>query len=99
LVCPGSKDVPLKGSVAQQWSLVIQGGHSSYTYLGKGLKDNLSATQVLLYEQPGNHERETSDILFGDLHVEAVRNADVQRFIKTVKPGEPVPLFVFSNGK
>jgi hypothetical protein len=72
-VCPSSNDQPAPKAPTTQATAagLLQPGHLSYIYLGKGLTTK-SATDdmVILYEPLTNHQSAGMNVLFGDMHVE-----------------------------
>src|SRR5438034_9570599 len=69
-VCPSTNDSPAPGSSPQQQAAKLTaGGHDSYVYLGKGLRNTAGYKTVLVYEPLSNHKNAGMTVLFGDGHV------------------------------
>ena len=69
-VNPASNDTP-----ASTPETIESGGHCSYIYVGQKLKQPVPASLVVLYEKPGLHGSDGSNVLFGDGHVEFISKA------------------------
>lgn len=86
-VCPSTNDQPAPAGPTTQATAagLLQPGHLSYVYLGKGLTSH-SATDdtVLLYEPLSNHEGAGMNVLFGDFHVEWLPAAEAATILKQV---------------
>jgi prepilin-type processing-associated H-X9-DG protein len=79
LVCGSTNDSPTTVPATQVTSAdLLQGGHCSYVYLGKGLSPaTVPAAQVIAYEPLGHHG-DATNFLYGDGHVDFVRGAQGQ---------------------
>jgi predicted Zn finger-like uncharacterized protein/prepilin-type processing-associated H-X9-DG protein len=78
-VCPASSDTP-----APSPSQLESGGHLSYVYVPPA-DVNPSATTVVLYENPGAHGNDGTNVLFGDGHVEWENAAQEKLLIDPLK--------------
>lgn len=81
-ICPSSNKTPSTATSAQTLASDLSGGqHLSYVYVGKGLNENASAAEVLLYEPLENHQREGMNALFADGHVEYLNRSEAQTIL------------------
>jgi prepilin-type processing-associated H-X9-DG protein len=72
-ICPSSDDVAATAATTREAAdLLRTPGHCSYIYLGKGLKDSVPDSQVILVEPPQNHAGDGMNVLYGDGHAEWV---------------------------
>jgi prepilin-type processing-associated H-X9-DG protein len=79
-VPPNIRTAPL----AQQAQWVNQ--HSSYIYIGKGLKNTAGADEVVLYEKPEDHDQDGMNLLYGDGHVSWEQMPRAQEEIHKPRP-------------
>jgi hypothetical protein len=86
-VCPSSKDMPAPAGPTTQATAagLVQPGHVSYIYLGKGLDpQTATADTVLLYEPLSNHAGNGMHVLFGDFHVDWLTAVEASTILKQV---------------
>lgn len=86
-VCPSSNDQPTPPGPTTQTTAaaLLQPGHLSYIYLGKGLtSQTATADTVLLYEPLTNHSGDGMNVLFGDFHVEWLSASEAATILKQV---------------
>ena len=88
-VCPESNDQPAVGSTTQATAAaLLQPGHLSYSYLGKGLTtQTVTNDTVILYEPLANHASKGMNAMFGDFHVEWLPAADAAAILKQQAAG------------
>jgi prepilin-type processing-associated H-X9-DG protein len=90
-VCPSTNDTPAPGSSGpQQATKLTAGGHDSYVYLGKGLRNTAGFKTVLAYEPMSNHKN-GMNVLFGDGHVEFLSGVMAQKVESELKAGQNPP--------
>jgi hypothetical protein len=84
LVCPESNDTPAFGPTTQATAAaLLQPGHVSYIYLGKGLTTATARIDtVILYEPLSNHASAGMNVMFGDFHVEWLTAAETTATLK-----------------
>lgn len=85
--CPSSNDTPAPTAATTQATAagLLQPGHLSYVYLGKGMTDQAAATDaVILYEPLTNHSSAGTNVMFGDFHVEWLSAAEAGIILKQV---------------
>lgn len=85
--CPSSNDTPAPTAATTQATAagLLQPGHLSYLYLGKGLTDQSAGVDtVILYEPLANHASAGMNVLFGDFHVEWLPAAEAGIILKQV---------------
>jgi prepilin-type processing-associated H-X9-DG protein len=102
-VCPGSADNPAadppmtpqtspQAFAAAQAHAMMQPGHCSYVYLGRGLSVDqraanfANARTVILYERLENHN-EGMNVLWGDGHVTFVCAEDAVALLRAIQSG------------
>jgi prepilin-type processing-associated H-X9-DG protein len=85
-VCPESNDEPAVGSTTQATAAaLLQPGHLSYIYLGKGVTtQTVTDDTVILYEPLANHASKGMNVMFGDFHVEWLSATDAATILKQV---------------
>lgn len=90
LVCPESNDQPAVGPTTQAiTAALLQPGHVSYIYLGKGLTtQTVTNDTVILYEPLANHGSKGMNVMFGDFHVEWLIAADAEAILKQQAAGK-----------
>jgi prepilin-type processing-associated H-X9-DG protein len=71
-ICSETTDIPADGPTTQAIAdHLMDGGHMSYIYLGRGLKNGSVPDDVVIaYEPLSNHAGQGMNVLFGDGHVE-----------------------------
>jgi prepilin-type processing-associated H-X9-DG protein len=69
-ICPASELEPAPGDTPQAQAAQLHDDHTSYVYLGKGLKLPLPADRPIACEPLANHGALGMNILFADTHVE-----------------------------
>ena len=98
LCCPASNDFRADGTREEQAASFSKGGTYSYIYLAKGLTNAATRNDVLMYEPLANHHNKGIHLLFADYHVEWLKTADAQKFLASLKPGQPA-VWPIPNGK
>ena len=95
-VCPSSSDSPAPGATPQeQAGNLYNGGHLSFVYLGKGLREPVHPDRVVAYEVPGHHEGAGMNVMFGDGHVEWFEEPKAKEILADLGAGwNPPKMFV-----
>jgi prepilin-type processing-associated H-X9-DG protein len=80
--CPSSGESPAEGATPEAIAANLgEGNHLSYIYAGRGMNAaSVSAATVMAYEPLSNHGL-GMNVLYGDGHVEWVKQADAERII------------------
>jgi hypothetical protein len=65
--------------------------HLSYIYAARGLTPHATVEYVLVYEPLSNHRVKNIYVLYGDGHVDAVPEAEAQKFIAELQSGHNPP--------
>jgi len=104
-ICPGSSDKPApdppmtpqtspQAFAAAQAHAMMQPGHCSYVYLGKGLSFNeradnyANARTVILYEAIDHHNDDGMNVLWGDGHVTFVGAEEAVALLREIQSGK-----------
>ena len=82
LICPSSSEQA--GTPAGPFTL---GQNLSFIYIGGGLKDDVPATAVLMYEPVNNHDREGGNFLFADGSVRFILRQQARSMIQQLESG------------
>ena len=96
-VCPSSYATAAPGATSEEQARnLYNGGHLSFVYLGKGLRDPVDADRVIAYEVPGHHETPGMNVLFGDGHVEWFNEPMAKQILADLAAGWNPPKRVVS---